>query len=265
MQKRNYEKEIVSRLEKIKGIYELQDIGEAIYPEKKYKMYCVIAKSRDASAKNIYLSASHHGNEPCAVYALLDFLEKDIMPYLKRFSFYIFPCLNPGGFESDTRNNPNNQNLNKNFLDPKFEQETELLAKHLQKLNKRYIVAITMHEDPFDEAVDGYPAESNPQDFYLYELNQDKEKKQGHNILDALEQKGIGVCRWDKIYFNDAEKGLIYSQGGADPNYKDMASLEGYMQRYSSHIFTFETPTIWTTERRIEVQLEALKQILDRV
>ncbi len=265
MQKRNYELEIVSRLERMKPRYDVQDIGEIAYPQSKYKMYCVTAKSRNKLAKNIYLSAGQHGNEPCAVYALLDFLENGIEQYLPRFNFYIFPCLNPGGFENNTRNNPNNINLNKNFLDVKLEPENELLAKHLERLNKIYVIAITMHEDPFDEAVEGYPTESNPQDFYLYELYPNKEKKQGHEILDALEQKGIGICRWDKIYFNDAEKGLIYSQGSIDPDYKDMVSLEGYLQKYSSHIFTFETPTIWTKERRIEVQLEALKEVLNRI
>lgn len=256
--------EIVLRLEKITGRYELQDIGEVVYAPSRYRMYCVVAKSPNKQAKNVYLSAGQHGNEPCAVYALLEFLESGIEQYLPRFNFYIFPCLNPGGFENSTRNNPADKNLNKDFLNEKLEPENELLAKHLERLNKRYAAAITMHEDPFDEAVDGYPAESNPQDFYLYELFPDKEKRLGHHILDALESKGIGICRWDRIYFNCAEKGLIYSQGSIDPDYKDMASLEGYLQKYSDHIFTFETPTVWAKEKRINAQLEALKEALDR-
>ena len=73
-----------------------------------------------SGSKNILLWSQMHGNETTTTKALFDFIpwliSKNNKDYLKRFTFYIIPQLNPDGAKLYTRNNFNNIDLNRDAI-----------------------------------------------------------------------------------------------------------------------------------------------------
>jgi predicted deacylase len=62
------------------------------------------------SNKTIIITGGHHGEEFFAVNVLLKWLRQPIL--FSEFNYYIFPCVNPYGYEKNFRNNANNQETN---------------------------------------------------------------------------------------------------------------------------------------------------------
>lgn len=265
MNVRSYHNEILPRLKAISDKFNLFKIGDVKFKKLVYPLYCVHAESQNLKAKEVFLSAGVHGNESAPVYALLEFLEEKIHDYLDCYSFVISPCLNPGGFEMDTRENFNKVNLNRNFLEPKPEQEVALIKKSLADGSKRFLFAVDMHADPSDEVAKGYPDEIPPEEFYMYEISSSRKSRMGHKIIKELEKKGVNICKRKYIYGDKNENGLIWSRGLKDKDYKYKSSLEAYLQKYyTSRVFTVETPTCWSFECRIATHLQVLSIMLEK-
>ncbi|PIT88241.1 MAG: hypothetical protein COU29_03165 [Candidatus Magasanikbacteria bacterium CG10_big_fil_rev_8_21_14_0_10_36_32] len=265
MNVRSYQIEVLNRLEplKLKG-FKVVSMGNVAFGTTKYPMRCVIAQGKIPAAHNVFISAGIHGDEPAGVYATLSFLENKIHDYLPYFNFVICPCLNPGGFEDNTMDNPQGINLNRNFLAANPAQEVELIKKFLMEHIRQYLFAIDMHEDDSYRPVDGFTVADSPREFYLYEVTPDKKLRLGHKILKRLENNGITVCKKKKIYYEINEEGLVWSPGLiTDPNYIDKETLDGHLQRYTSHAMVTETPTCWSFDHRVQTQMAALESIME--
>lgn len=63
------------------------------------------------------LTTGTHGDEPAGPLALLDFLESDLDRLAARAHAVILPCINPGGYERGTRENPDGVDVNRAFED----------------------------------------------------------------------------------------------------------------------------------------------------
>lgn len=264
--KRDYPKEVVSRLESLDERLKVDRVGDISRDDMVYPIYCVRASAQNPDAGTVFLSAGIHGHEPAGVYALLEFLEKDIHPYLADFNFIAFPCLNPYGFENNLREDIDGINLNRNFMEEEPAQAVHILKQFLAQGPEQYLFAWDMHEDNTDrivDVVDGFSLSDNPKTFYLYEISRDRESSIGHKILEILESTGITICKRPKIYYEHNDNGLIWSRGMSDPNYVDGDTLEGYIENYTNHVFNPETPTCWPLETRVAAQIQALSAALD--
>ena len=245
-------------------MWDVHRVSDIPFESAKYPLYYVHAKSPKKVYKNIFLSAGIHGNEPAGVYALLNFLEKKAHEYLDNFSFIAFPCVNPSGFEYDQRGNIDGINLNLTFNGELSSKESTIVKQFIRKSNITYAFAMDMHEDDTYEKVDGYTMKDNPKEFYLYEVSHHKNFFIGPKIIHALECQGIPICKREQIYYEKCNKnGLILSNGILDPSYRDVDTLDGYLQNFTKHIFTPETPTCWSLDKRISVQMKTLLLVLD--
>ncbi len=259
---RIYETEVVLRLKSLEKA-DIYNLGDLVFNESEYPFYCAIAKSSNPTAKNVFLSAGIHGNEPAGVYALLEFLEKEADKYLADYNFIALPCLNPSGFEAGTRNNIAGINLNKNFKEPKRSQELVILDDFLKRQSTKFFFAMDLHEDNVDEPEDGFDLNANPREFDLYGTCPDGNDFSGRKIIRTLEQNGIPVCKREHIYKDRNDNGFVSLPNFADCGSFKEGTLQEYIQNYTNRAFITETPTSWDMEKRINTQIAALKIILE--
>jgi protein MpaA len=259
---RSYADEVVSRVEALGKTLEVKLMGNAKFKAADYPLYYILADSNKKSAGHVFLSAGIHGGEPAGVYAILGFLESQVRNYLDDFSFIAFPCLNPSGFERGTRDNLNRVNLNRNFQSRKPSKEVSMLKEIIESEPRHYTFAMDMHEDDPEEQVENYSRKDNPRETYLYEVS-NRNLSKGHRILNSLEKNGVPVCKKKKIYYDQADNGLIWRDEIVDTGHEEDTTLMWYLQRYTNNVFNPETPTCWKLERRVEVQIMALKAALD--
>jgi len=262
MRKRSYDKEVVARMNALRGNFDVLKAGTVKHGSASYPLYYIIVKGKPGS-QNVFLSAGVHGDEPAGVYALLEFLEKHASNYLDDFSFVAFPCINPGGFEKAIRMNNNGVNLNQNFASRKPEPEVKIIKNFLAEHNERYVFSFDFHEDDIYTVVEQFPVEDNPRGFYLYEISKNKKEMFGDDILKIIEAKGVTVCKQEQIYHDKSQDGLVWYKRGTRRYYEHENTLFGYMQKYTKHSFIAETPTCWPLKKRIKAHITALSSALD--
>lgn len=103
--------------------------------------------------KTICFIAGIHGNEQAGPYGVLSFLESGYqVPRNKRV--IIIPLANPIGFQKDKRENADDEDINRHFLDKELKGECKILWDALKHENIDLLH--TLHEDP------------STNEFYLY-------------------------------------------------------------------------------------------------
>jgi Succinylglutamate desuccinylase / Aspartoacylase family len=262
---RSYEKEVVSRIKSLKPWFDVKEEGFVKYGSLERSIYSILVRSRNSPSKNVFLSAGIHGDEPAGIYALLSFLDDHSEKYEDRMSFFAIPCLNPFGFENDTRENPNSMDLNRNFGSRTQEQETRIVKRVLEDHARTYIFSLDLHEDPVDKPAPGFELKDSVRKFYMYEISPSKECCIGHKVIGRLEQQGIPIAKQEKIYHDFNNNGLVWRQSPENKWNDKPSELFAYLQRYTDYSFTIETPTCWTLEKRIDVQIRALEIILKKL
>lgn len=101
----------------------------------------------------VTISAGMHGDEPAGVWALLSLVRDGLLD--PRFSYRLWPCFNPTGFDADTRANSDGVDVNRSF--GRGGQSPEAKAILTANRDRTFCLAIDLHED--HEATG----------FYLYE------------------------------------------------------------------------------------------------
>lgn len=237
--------------------------SEFIIKNEKYKILQIIAKS-SLNKQNVLLSAGIHGFEPAGIYALERFLNYDIYKFLSLFNFYIFPCINPSGFEYDTLTNLAGLDLNRQFRKKKPPQEIMIIKKALLKGPKNYLFTVDLHEVNPTEEGEGFLKKDNPTAFYIYEYCKEKDLRAGQTIIKHLE-KDIPICRWKTIYGDINNNGVVfYPESNRNPIYKKNVTFDQYLfLKYTKQAFIFETPVGWSLSKRISIHIKALKILLN--
>lgn len=141
---------------------------------------------------SVYISSGIHGDEPGGPMALTEMIEADFWP--SDISLYLCPCLNPTGFQKNTRENSIGIDLNRDY---RHFKSTETKAhKGWMDLLPSFDISICIHED--------WEAKG----FYLYELNPDELDSASQAILNKVST----ICPIDQSELIDgrtAKSGLI--------------------------------------------------------
>lgn len=202
----------------------------------------------DGGGPAVYLSAGIHGDEPAGPMAVTRLLGER-SGWFWAFSWVIFPCLNPWGYERDLRRNEKSVDLNRLWRE---NREPEIRAVRNSIHGRQFEIAYLMHED--------YDARG----FYLYELAPDR-TSQGEKIVRAV--RSILPIEPRRVI----ERRRVTSPGlicrGASHR------LEGRKRwpeafyligRHAGHLFNAETPsTGFDLERRIGAQIKGLRAALE--
>ncbi len=139
--------------------------------------------------RRVLISAGIHGDEPAGIEAICSFLENGrYKVHLDQWEITILPCINPYGFENDTRENHENKDLNRLFKDHKPPHEVQL-AKSIF-IPSYFDISIELHED------------CDSHGYYLFQKSNNPNGHEiGVKIIEAL--KGIISINFDKAIQED--------------------------------------------------------------
>jgi len=270
--RRSYVRDVLQRLEFTRGV-SVEEIGHVRYGPHRYPL--VLARyPRRWNAKNptVLLSAGMHGGESAGMHALLDFLRNGVRPYGRRCNFAVFPCVNPSGFEADTRETMAGVDCNRAFGTCSRSEEVRAVEQWLdfsvpRLIPPQLLLAMDLHEDGPDAPCDASAGAESPLGCYLYETMCDRRRRIGRVLIDALPSEAE-ACTWSHIYGDINDRGVIaYPEGCRNPVYRQAASIDAFLvqERYADHVIVTETPTVWSMEKRIAVQRLWLRKALDFV
>lgn len=134
-----------------------------------YELMRVVLRSE--APRRVLLSAGIHGDEPAGVEALCEWFEtRGYVKFLQRWDITMLPCLNPWGYEHDTRENSDGDDLNREFNSLRPPQEVVFVQSVFQQ---RFDLSLELHID------------SESAGYYLYETSLPGADI-GHRMLDRI-------------------------------------------------------------------------------
>lgn len=251
----------------------IEFMGFVDYEQTTYPLFCVSITGKKAkNPKDVIISGGVHGEEPAGVYALMRFLEDNINFFLGDYRFLIFPCVNPFGFEHGHRFNPQpdpehegrGMDINRQFKPDTDCHEAVKVMRFLSRFARKFSCAIDLHETDPNWADEGFTADANPRTFYMWETCVDKNVRIGHRVIEVMRYMAP-VCDWAKIYDDTNHGGVIwYPEGCGNLVYAQGTSLDAHLNaNYTPQSFTLETPCGWDMEKRVAVNLAAVRTILE--
>jgi murein peptide amidase A len=236
--------EAFSRLEKIP----LEVLGEISADGETLPILKLELNPHSEAQKSVLISGGIHGDEPAGVETICEFLTNKLYtPFLKDWQITILPCLNPSGYQRDTRNNYDDKDLNRLFKLSTSSTEVEIAQK---VLTSPFDLTLELHEDCDS---DGY---------YLFQKeNLLSEPPLGRMILNAIEPI-MPINRNSEIEEIPADNGLIN-------RLKEPGEMPWWpMALYSYFIgckrcFTLETSPKLPMDVRVKAHLKAIETALN--
>jgi len=197
------------------------------------------------SRKRIYISSGIHGDEPAGPLTILELFKQN--PWPADISLWIIPCLNPGGFVLNRRENEAGIDLNRDYRNPK----TDAVRAHIAWLEQRprFDLSLCVHED----------WEANG--FYLYELNPDRQP----SLADSIITKVKAVCPVDRssvIEGRKASNGVICANPDLlkRPDWPEAFYLIHHKTRLS---YTLEGPSDFPLATRVNALTAGVRAVFE--
>ena len=234
--------DVVSRIEKLdSNFHQPATIGEATG----HPMWSV-QMGEPGVGRRVLMTGGVHGDEPASVEAVLQFLEGVTAEDVRHFHFDVIPCVNPSGYERNTRENAAGIDINRSMShDDVIESVT--LRKHIA--GQHYDLFFDLHED--------YEATG----FYMYEAER-QEKLLGPQVVEAVKQ--IGDIDSDENTDEGLDMPLSEGLFRINPAWRSMGwSAYAYFEG-AEHAVLPETPsTPWPLQKRVDAHLRVLRLVLD--
>ncbi len=198
--------------------------------------------TRGDEKEGLYISTGVHGDEPAAVWGLLEWAEAN-QKVLRREAIVILPCVNPWGFSNNVRMDDKGRDLNRLFHNntlPFFRAWRKFVG------DQQFRLALNLHED--------YDA----QGIYVYELVP-RGVKISDQVFDQIESIIPRESR-TKIEDQRIKAGIVRRTGDMRKVVKKQLG-GGYPEAiylYLNHTriaMTFETPSEFAFHERVKAQM----------
>jgi predicted deacylase len=204
-------------------------------------------KPSPAGQKHIYISAGIHGDEPATPLAVLKLFQENQWP--GHVNIWIIPCLNPGAFARNRRENEEGIDLNRDYR--AFKSATVRAHAAWLQARPRFTAALFLHEDWESEG------------FYLYELNPDLQPSMADAIIQAVRE----VCPIDMsstIEGRAAKNGVICANPDLQkrPDWPEAFYLIHHKTRLS---YTLESPSDFLLPTRIHALAVGVQAVLKNI
>jgi hypothetical protein len=236
MEQRRYE-EIARRVEALAS-REMQ--VETLGLVDQHPVHLVRLGKNAAAAGKVLLTGGVHGDEPAGVETVLRFLESGQAQQWQHFEFALIPCVNPGGYARNTRENHQGIDVNRSFEEEEV-AEVRILKDLLRR--HRWDCHVDFHED------------WEARGFYMYEGRR-QGPPLGPQIIRRVEQ--IGPIDPDDQEDEPLSPGVYQ----VSPSWGTKGLVSYVLQFHAPHVLIFETPTAWPMETRVAAHLAALDLVL---
>jgi murein peptide amidase A len=193
----------------------------------------------------IYISSGIHGDEPAPPVALLSLIRGGFFD--ERANWFLCPVINPRGLQIGTREDHQERDLNRDFLDRKT-PEIHALTHWLNR-QPCFDLCICLHED------------WESQGFYLYEVNRSGSSAYASEILEAV-KPALPIEPATMIDERPIdEPGIIRPVN--DPLLRiDWPETIYLINHHTSLGYTLETPSALPMEKRIHATKLAIDAAL---
>lgn len=264
--RRSYDREVARPLSEVKGGI-VSTLRRLRYGSRNYPLLSVQYPAAFAPTHpTVLLSGGVHGDEPAGVHAIIEFLAQEVEQYADRLNLCLLPCMNPSGFEADTRFAMNGTDLNRSFGIGSAQPEITVIEEWLSYHAHRFRLHLDLHENNPEAPIEaGEEGEENPRACYLYEYMCDHRRRIGRRLIDALPY-GAPVCLLPTVEKEENDRGVIaYPEACRNAKFV-LGPLDTYVsQHWTDHTIVTETPITWSMEKRIAVQRLWLRCALDLV
>ena len=206
-------------------------------------------------APRVVITAGVHGDEPAGVFAAIQFLRERIVPLSRSFAIEVYPCINPAGFEANSRHCSGSVDLNRRFSERSRQPEV-----------RAFLDAFDRTRTPCEMVIDLHQCISHSED----ETGEEYERAYLYNSAprgDTVAKKMIAAIPKRNVYRSPEMDGLPCRDGiietydvGRSNEYGRRSDLEQFLYHSgrSNRCITLETPGEWPVRRSISVFLRAI-------
>ncbi|MDX3774901.1 M14 family metallocarboxypeptidase [Chromatiaceae bacterium AAb-1] len=161
--RRSYHEIVLSRLEAIKTLADVEQYGELDYQSigaSRYPLYLVKSRNWQAGRPTVLVTGGVHGYETSGVLGALAFIEQHIEKYSQQLNVVVAPCISPWGFETINRWNPLAVDPNRSFVENSPAPEAAALLNALSALLPEIKLHIDLHETTDSDNSEFRPAKA---------------------------------------------------------------------------------------------------------
>lgn len=198
------------------------------------------------NANRVLISAGIHGDEPAGVETICSFFEnKKYRKFIEEWEMTVVPCINPFGYEANTRTNHEGVDLNRKFKNPSPPPEVVIAQK---VFDSPFDLTIELHED-IDSA--GY---------YFFHASPSRPP-----LVDGI-LKNVQTVMPINL---DSEIDGIQAEGGVIERHSIDATMDWWPMAFYSlskgtqTCLTLETGTQFPMQTRVKAHLIAIETALD--
>ncbi len=200
------------------------------------------------NVKRVLISAGIHGDEPAGVETVCSFIQEKIyQKYLLDWEITLVPCINPFGYENDTRANHEGVDLNRKFKSPAPPQEVVLAQKLFQSV---FDLTLELHED-IDSS--GY--------YFFLSRASGIGSDLAHGILNNV--KLVMPINMDSKIDGISAKGGVIERVGLDETMDWWPMALYSLSKGSGACLTLETATRFPMQTRVRAHLKAIETALE--
>ncbi|MFT6286000.1 MAG: hypothetical protein ACJA09_000739 [Alcanivorax sp.] len=196
---RSYSDEVLSKLKRLKGRFDLFQYGALSYDVDRYPLFALTSKNWRRGRPAVLVTGGVHGYETSGVQGAIGFLDEAAEKYSDRFNIVVAPCISPWGYETINRWNPYAMDPNRSFRNNGASEEAAALMKMLAGLDTDFLVHLDLHETtdtdesefrPARAARDGkvYVPGTIPDGFYLVGDSENPAHEFQRAIITAVQQ-----------------------------------------------------------------------------
>jgi hypothetical protein len=238
--------ELQTRWKALRGVRDMR-VHEVACVNAPRTLLC--AQWGDPEKPVVTIAAGVHGDEPSGPWALLDLVERDALD--RAFSYRVWPCTNPTGFDAGTRESADGIDINRTF--GKGGTSPEARAIIIANRDRKFALSVDLHED------------CDAAGFYCYEYGGGT---LGVAAIRALDAAGLPVDSLDTTFatagpLDDSqcvrERGRICADHFAEAAILGGLSYTLSLARHAAaHALTFEAPGAASWETRIAIAQTAV-------
>ena len=194
---RSFTDDIVTRIERLAGRFDVEEYGRLDYPPDHYRLLALRSREALENRPWVLVTGGVHGYETSGVHGALQFLEDRAADYTQRINLLVAPCVSPWAYERIHRWNANAVDPNRSFKEGSAAAESAALLRLVSPLRGRFLLHVDLHETtdsdeseyrPALAARDGKPSEPGviPDGFYLVDDRENPQPEFQRAIIEAV-------------------------------------------------------------------------------